>query len=532
MTTLISNPNLSIKLGAKTILEDTRIVLNTNTKYGLVGPNGCGKTSLINWIVQELITNQSIQPYVVDQHIQIDDEKQTVIDYMLRADPLVYQINKQVLELESKEMTDQELELYTELTSSSEYSSYSAYLSESKKILKGLGIVNYEYPVSFYSGGWRMRLTIARSLISKPNVLIMDEPTNHLDLNAVIWLSNYLVGWKKTLIVVSHQIDFLNEFVDVFWYIGSPDFKEPKLYTATRSYSNLQKTLSDISKAACSAYSKFESELESMKKCKKGKKPATKAELDEFIKKKQVPRPPKDYEVKITFPQVFLNTTKSIITFDNVDFSYSELSDPIILDVNLSIGLESRYVIVGPNGVGKTTLFKLCEGLIEPTRGSVFRDSRVKIGYYNQQVASNLPLNLTPLEYLKALKPEITIEQSRACLSKLGLKRIESADPCVIPIEKLSGGQKARVSFASLQIQEPNIILLDEPTNHLDIESIEGLIQGINDYEGGIVIITHDVYVISQIDNCQILEVCAQTRKVKRFNGQINDYVSKIINDL
>ncbi len=528
MSTYISEDDLTIKIGNKTIINGSKIVLNQKTKYGLVGPNGCGKSTLINWICQKL-GSLSIQPYVITQHIEIDNEDQTVYDYMLRANPSIYSTNKKVEELESKEeMTDEELDQYNQLTSSFEYSEYSAYVSETKKILKGLGIVDYLKPIKFYSGGWRMRVTIARSLISKPPILIMDEPTNHLDLNAVIWLSNYLVSWKNTLLVVSHQIDFINTFVDVIWYIGSPDFGVPKLYIITGGYSNLQRTLSDISKAASNAYDKYESSLENFRKSKKGKQPPTKLMIEEFIEKNKVPRPPKDYQVKINFPEVNFSVNKSVITLEDVSFSYVK-SQPLLSNINLSICLDSRYVIVGENGVGKTTIFKLCEGVIEPSEGTVTKDSRVRVGYYNQQVAESLPLDLTPIEYLQSLKPGLSIEKCRACLSKVGLRKIDSVDPCGIKIADLSGGQKARVSFCSLQIQEPNVILLDEPTNHLDIESIEGLIQGINDFQGAIIMITHDVYVISQISNIEILEVCGKSHSINKFRGEISDYVNKVI---
>lgn len=535
MTTLISEEKLSIKLGNKIIIDDSKLVVNENKRYGIVGPNGCGKSTLLNYIITHLPENT--QAYMVDQHIEIESDTQTVLDFMLRADQKIYQTNQIVVELESKnEMTNEELEIYTELTDSAEYAEYERYVAESKRILKGLGITEYDTFVSNYSGGWRMRLAIAKSLITKPFILIMDEPTNHLDLNAVIWLSDYLQTYTKTLIVVSHQIDFINSTVDVIWYIGSPDFSTPKLYSVSgrpgsNIYDKLQKTLLDISKNATTAYNKFESGLDNMRKAKKGKNPATKTEIEAYIKKNSVPRPPKPYEVKIGFPEVGFKNDRSVIRFDNVSFAYDK-TKPILSNAEFNISLKSRIVIVGPNGVGKTTIFKLCNGTIEPTEGHIISDQRVKVAYYNQQVIESLPLDLTPIEYLQSIDSSLDVAKCRACLGRIGLKKQtdnDNGDPCSIPIRHLSGGQKARVSFCSIQVMEPNVILLDEPTNHLDIESIEGLIQGINEYKGGIVMITHDVYVISQIENMELYEV--SNNKINKFRGEIEEYVDNVIQE-
>ena len=444
---------------------------------------------------------------------------------MIRADTKIYETNKKITELEnqnSEEMTDEQLELYQELTSSVEYDEYDEYLIESKKILKGLGIEDYTTLVSTYSGGWRMRLAIAKSLISKPDVLIMDEPTNHLDLNAVIWLSKYLSKYNKTLIITSHQIDFINQFSSVIWYIGAPDIRLPKLYAVNGSYDNLMRTLNDINKTSTIAYEKLQKEIQKMKK---GKKQKSGTDIKSYVEKADIPRPSKPYEVKIGFPPISNVRSKFLnIRFDNVSFYYDE-KKTIFKNFDFGISFDDRIVIVGPNGIGKTTLFKLCMEMIKPIEGNIIIDSRIRIGYYNQQVIESLPLNLTPIEYLKSLDDKLDIQQCRTLLGRIGLKKSEDTDPCVIQIESLSGGQKARISFCAIQIKNPHIILFDEPTNHLDIESIQGLIDGINEFQGGIIMITHDVYLINNIKDIRIYELANQ--KLIQLNDGIDEYIDR-----
>jgi ATP-binding cassette subfamily F protein 1 len=528
MSTLISKDKLSINIGKKIIIHESELIIISNTRYGLVGQNGCGKSTLLKYIENNLPLG--IKSCIVSQDIEIDNT-QTVMDFMLRSDIKMYDINKQIQLLESKEndLIDEELDIYNQLTSSIEYEEYDKYINLCKKILKGLGIDNHMAMVSSFSGGWRMRLSIAKSLIIEPDVLIMDEPTNHLDLCALIWLSNYLNTYKHTLIITSHQVEFINTFSNIILYIGSPDYKEPKLYSSKGTYLNLERMLNDISVVADKAYMKVESEINKLKKQSKSKKI-----IEEYINKCGIPRPPKKYNPIITFPEIASYYNRDAIRFDNVSFGYNTNMNTnmntnnnlILSNTDLSINLKSRYLIIGPNGIGKTTLFKLCMGEIEPISGNIFKDSRIRIGYYNQHIIENLPLTLTPIEYLQSFDNKLDIGQCRSILGKIGIRKLDNDDPCQIMIKDLSGGQKARISFCRLQITQPHIILLDEPTNHLDIETIEGLIQGINEYEGGIIMITHDTYLISNINNMVLYELA--NKKLSIFGGDINDYIQKI----
>jgi ATPase subunit of ABC transporter with duplicated ATPase domains len=186
--------------------------------------------------------------------------------------------------------------------------------------------------------------------------------------------------------------------------------------------------------------------------------------------------------------------------------------------------MSSRYVLVGHNGSGKTTFFKLCAGLLKPSAGEVIRDTRVRIGWFHQQLVDTLPLDLTPIEYLKKIENKLDDDKCRMYLSKIGLKKQDMFDPCTTPIDELSGGQKSRVAFSAIQVKEPNIILMDEPTNHLDIESIEGLIKGINEYNGGILLITHDIHLIKSINDVTLYQL--DNSFIKHFNGDFEEYVN------
>lgn len=491
--------DVEILINGKPLINTSRVVVNSKTKYFLVGKNGCGKTTLINKIYDDL--KDRIDILKIDQDIEIETNDQTVLDHLLRSDMTLYEIKKRFDELEMNIEDDTNLQEYQEL---SEYlHSWDSYCAEAKAVLAGLGFISEDIKTNILSGGWRMRLALGRALLRKPRILILDEPTNHLDYGAVKWLIEYLKTYKKTLIVITHYRTMINELSDVCWFIDNHEMTGAQLYTCNGNYYNIEQMLEDSAKEMTKKYDKYQKALqEKRKRC-------TRAEVEEFILRNAVPRPPQEYKVNIEFQNIIPFSSPDIVKLNDVSFSYED--NLIFRDLNFTIGMNSRNIIIGNNGVGKTTLFKLIKGSLIPTNGELLCDDRVRISYYNQQIMDNLPLELTPVQYLETLKPGISFGECKAILGKLGLKKNDINDPAITLIGNLSGGQKARVSLSSIQINNPHIILFDEPTNHLDIETIDALIHGINTFNGGILIITHDIHLIESLKNVVIFEMKDRT---------------------
>jgi ATP-binding cassette subfamily F protein 1 len=513
--------NITIEINGKVLINESELTINSNTKYFLVGHNGCGKTTLLNYIYTKL--KDSVDILLIEQDIKINNGE-TIYDFILNANKELRDAHTEYEILaQREELTDEQFSKITKLQEYLNQYNWAGYQSEAKQILYGLGFTDSGSPVSLLSGGWRMRLALGKALLRKPQILLLDEPTNHLDLDAVIWLSDYLSEYKNSLITVSHQIDFINGLADTIWYIGNPELSGTKLYKFNGNYNSYIKGLELINKEVANRYDKFSKQIEQMKK-----KSIPKKDVEEFIKKNNVLRPGKPYVVTIEFPDVPTISSNNVIQFKNADFAYNGDSSPMLSNIDLSISMDSRYVLVGPNGSGKTTFFKLCAGLLNPTKGEVVRDERVRIGWFHQQLVESIPLDLTPIQYLKTLDSKLDDNKCRMYLSKIGLRKQESIDPCTTIINELSGGQKSRVAFSAIQIQEPNIILMDEPTNHLDIESIQGLINGINNYNGGILLITHDVHLIKSIGGASLFHL--DNGFIKYFNGDFDEYKEYLLN--
>jgi len=514
LVTLYSE-DTEVIIGGKTLISTSNITINSGLKYFVLGQNGIGKTTLLKQIYSKLI--DKIDILMLDQDIQIESGSETIQEFILNADPVLYKSKKRMDKLEElEEMNDLEAEEYEKLSEIVYQREWDKYEAESKRIVNGLGFTNPNLPVSILSGGKRMILAIGKALLRKPEILMLDEPTNHLDLDVVIWLTDYLSEYKKTLIIITHQIGLVNSLSNVIWYVGNPELIGNKVYTIRGRYDKLLKFLEDKEKEVGKNYEKFNKKVEEMRK-----KSTPKKDVDEFIKKEGIPRPPKPYVVNITFDDVVELSTRNIIEFKEVDFGYPN-SAPIYSKLNISLGMGSRMVLVGPNGCGKTTFFKLASAQLKPSEGYVIADERLRVGYYNQQIIDHLPLELNSIEYLQFLNPKLDINQCRTILGKLGIKKIDNLDLPTNKIGNLSGGQKARVSFASVQMANPHLILLDEPTNHLDLESIEGLVKGINEFNGGIVIITHDMYLIESIRNADIYQV--KSSNIIKFQGDFEEY--------
>jgi ATPase subunit of ABC transporter with duplicated ATPase domains len=484
----------------------------------VIGQNGAGKTTLVKHIYEKV---KDLDVLMIEQDIELEDNQNQIKDFILGANPELYIQYKKLKELEQIEnLSDEQNDLYQKISEELVNNEWDRFEAESKRILNGLGFDNPELPVSILSGGWRMRLALGKALLRCPSLLILDEPTNHLDLDAVIWLTDYLSNYRNSLIVITHQIHLMNAIAQTIWYIGNPEMTGTKVYTVRGNYFKVIKMIEMMCKEVEKNYEKFQKRVEELKR-----KSTPKKDVEEFIKKEGVPRPPKPYEVNIDFEEVNELGSNNIIDFREVSYSYGDRQIFDCIDYAMSLG--SKNILVGPNGIGKTTLFKLACGLLEPSSGYVLRDSRLRVGYYHQQIVDNLPLGSTPIQYLQSINSQLDINKCRGILGKLGIKKTETIDLPNTKISLLSGGQKARVSLASVQMQNPHLILMDEPTNHLDSESIEGLIQGINNFNGGIIVITHDMYLIESIESGTIYEITK--KKVKKFNGSFDEYCNKIV---
>ena len=516
----ISINNFKLSVGGKNLFDESSLSLNYNNIYGLIGKNGYGKTSLLKQF-KKLNIEDKLRVLYVEQELILDERNP--INFILDSNIKLKLCQDRVALLQSKfDNDDSEFneDIYKELEEAQLYlDSFNPDKEESiiNKILFGLGFTDemLKQPSNIFSGGWQVRLSLARSLYLEPDLLLLDEPTNHLDLEAIIWLADYLQSWKKIAIVVSHNIGFINSTCSYILNI-----ENQKISSYKGNYNKFKNAFTKKIIEMKKEYEKYENKLREAKK-----KGLSGPKLLEFIKKHQVIRPEKDYDVKIEF----LETTKlntNVIKIDNVSFSYG---DKKILDnINLGLGMDSRVTLVGLNGSGKSTLIKLIKGEIKPELGDIFIQP-VKIGYYNQHFDQQLPFDKTPIEFLQdfAPSPEIigkNLNKYEIVRSYLGKIKLES-DAHNKLIGELSGGQKARVAFVKLIFDRPQILLLDEPTNHLDIETVETLIDCLETFKGGILLITHEPEMIERLSN----QIWMLDNKKIRYINSYDEYCNIIL---
>jgi len=514
----ISINSFDIKVPGKQLFKNATLQLSPGKKYGLLGSNGSGKTTLLLNLLQ--LRNQNnqetnkIYTLYVDQEIKLD--QRNPVDFILDSNYKQINIQKTIDNinnlLEDETLEDDEIESYQQkmIDLSNIISNWNSEKEQSDiiRILLGLGfsysdLIKESY---LFSGGWQMRISLARSLYLDPDLLLLDEPTNHLDLEATIWLTNYLDKWKHTAIIISHNIGFINDVCD---YILNIENQKIGLYKG--NYSSFKKAYSIKLVTAEKEWDTYNKKVIALKK--KGNK----KELDEFVKKNHIDRPPKPFDGVIDFGEPDL-IKSNLINITNMSFGYE--NDLILSDIYFGMDMNSRIVLVGPNGSGKSTFVKLLSGEIKPIKGEINYHPQLNIAYYNQHFDSQLPLNKTPIEYLHSIIPKDLIKNGNSeqtIRSFLGKVRLEGSSHTK-KIGDLSGGQKARVAIVKLIFKRPNCLILDEPTNHLDIETVESLINGLVDFKGCILVITHDHNLIEQI-NANIVMIDPNNKKIKNIDS-------------
>ncbi|XP_026462438.1 ATP-binding cassette sub-family F member 1-like [Ctenocephalides felis] len=529
--------NFSISAKGNDLFVNANLLIANGRRYGLVGPNGHGKTTLLRHIAERAFAiPPNIDVLYCEQEVVADDK--TAVESVLLADVKRTSLLNECRELEKRtEAGDLEAqgrlnEVYEELKAIGADSAE----PRARRILAGLGFSRemQDRATKNFSGGWRMRVSLARALYLEPTLLLLDEPTNHLDLNAVIWLDNYLQGWKKTLLVVSHDQSFLDNVCNEIIHLD-----QQKLFYYKGNYSMFKKMHAQKRKEMIKEYEKQEKRIKELKSHGSSKKQAEKKQKEVLTRKQEKNRSkiqkaeedngptellarPKEYIVKFSFPDP-PPLQPPILGLYNVDFGY-EGQKPLFVGADFGIDLSSRVAIVGPNGVGKSTFLKLLTGDITPIRGEVKRNHRLRIGRFDQHSGEHLTADETPAEYLQRLF-DLQHERARRALGSFGL--ISRAH--TVCMKDLSGGQKARVALAELCLNAPDVLILDEPTNNLDIESIDALAEAINGYKGGVIVVTHDERLIRETD-CALYVI--EDRTINEVDGDFDDYRKELLESL
>lgn len=512
--------NFSITFYGTEILLDTTLELNCGRRYGLVGSNGCGKSTMLNVIgAREVPIQDFIDIFLLSREVAASSK--TALEMVMEVDQERIHLEKMAEELATQdddESQEQLMDVYDRLDD------MQSDLAEvrASRILFGLGFDKnmQKKQVKDFSGGWRMRIALARALYVKPHLLLLDDPTNHLDLDACVWLEEELKNYKRILVIVSHSQDFLNGVCTNIIHMTK---KRLKYYTG--NYDSFVKTRMELLTNQMKQYNWEQDQIQHMKnyiaRFGKGSN-AKQAQSKEKVLAKMVNSglTEKAIDEKILnfyFPSC-QKLPPPIIMVQNVSFRYNENTPWIYKNLEFGVDLETRLTLVGPNGAGKSTLLKLLCQEIVPTSGMIRCNAHLRIARYNQHLHELLDMEISPLDYMLKSFPEVKEkEEMRKIIGRYGL----SGRQQVCPIRQLSDGQRCRLVFAYLAYQCPHLLLFDEPSNGLDMETIDALAEAINEFEGGMVLVSHDFRLINQVAND--IWIC-ENQTVTKWNGSIMDY--------
>ncbi|XGW15709.1 hypothetical protein V3C99_001282 [Haemonchus contortus] len=524
---LTSNPkgldhkveSLTITFHGREIVVDTKLELNRGRRYGLIGLNGSGKSTIMHAIVnRELPIPDSVDMYLVSREMPASNitALQAVVDVDTERKELEH-LAEELAGNDDDESQERLMDIYDRLDE------MDAALAEKRaaEILHGLGFTKTMQmkKCKDFSGGWRMRIALARALYLKPSLLLLDEPTNHLDLEACVWLEGELSRYKRTLLIVSHSQDFMNGVCTNIIHLF-----QKKLVYYTGNYDQFIKTRLELMENQMKRYNWEQSQLQHMKDYVArfghgSAKLARQAQSKEKTMAKMIAGGLTEKAVAETVKQFYFFDAGPIpppvIMVQHVSFRYSDTTPWIYRNIDFGIDLDTRVALVGPNGAGKSTLLKLLCADVMPTDGLIRRHSHVKIGRYHQHLHEELPLEKSALEFMMSSFPDVKEkEEMRKIVGRYGITGREQ----VCPMKQLSDGQRCRVSFAWLAWQQPHLLLLDEPTNHLDMESIDALAEAINCFPGGMILVSHDFRLVSQV--AEEVWVC-DNQTIKKWDGDI-----------
>ncbi|MDP1559677.1 MAG: ATP-binding cassette domain-containing protein [Nitrosomonas sp.] len=502
--------------GGNPLLQDVNLQVFANQRVGLVGMNGCGKSTLFRLIRGEIkpesgeVSLQSGKTIAfVEQEIINSD--QSALEFVLDGDV-------ELRQLENKLASDTHDAAWFE--AQQRYEAINGYVARARaaQLLNGLGFANntLENPVCSFSGGWRMRLNLARALMHRADLLLLDEPTNHLDLEAIIWLEQYLANYPGSLILVSHDREFLNACVTRIAYINNL-----KIDSYTGNYDDFERTRAERALQQASAVQQQQKKIAHMEdfvrrfraKATKAKQAQSRIKALERITR-IAPAHIEDghFQLQIEAPE---RCPDVLLRVKDVDFGYD--GNLLFQHINLVLQAGARIALLGPNGAGKSTFIKLLTGELKPVSGCVEIASDVRFGYFAQHQLENLDSAATPLQHMEHLAPKETAQTLRTFLGRFGL----AGDSENRPVASFSGGEKSRLALALLAWQKPHLLLLDEPTNHLDLDMRDALTLALEEYTGAVVLVSHDRSLVRAVADELWL---VADGNAKLFDGDLEDY--------
>ncbi len=510
--------NLGIRRGTKLLFEDTNFQIHPGQKVGLTGANGTGKSSLFSLILKQLHADTgdcSYPDHWVVAHVaqELVDSDQQAIEFVLDGDTELRQVQQAIKTAEENNDGLQVATLHTQLDNIDGYTAS----SRASQLLAGLGFVATDETraINEFSGGWQMRLNLAKALMCRSDLLLLDEPTNHLDLDTIIWLESWLSAYRGTLLLISHDRDFLN---NICTHIAHLEQQKIQLYTG--NYSAFEHIRAERLANQQSQYVKQQRNIAHIEsyitrfraqatKAKQAQSRLKALERMQTIAPAHVDSP---FHFSLFEPEKIPN---SLLHMEAVDAGYGDTH--ILKNVDFQLLPGDRIGLLGPNGAGKSTFIKVLANQLKIQSGEYHLAKETKIGYFAQHQLEQLHNEHTPVEHLQQIDRNSREADLRNYLGRFGF----SNDMALEKIQNFSGGEKSRLVLAMIIYQKPNLLLLDEPTNHLDLEMREALAEALQDFSGAMVIVSHDRHLLNAA--CDQLLLVSQ-QKVSEFPLSLDEY--------
>jgi len=513
--------DLQLRRGVKVLFEDVSLTFNRGQKIGVTGANGCGKSSLFALLLGELHQDAGdleIQSGLVVAHVaqETPATAQPAIEYVLDGDAELRQVERHLAAAETAHDGARIADLHDQLHRVGGY----AARARAAQLMHGLGFddAQIDTAVAKFSGGWRVRLNLARALMCRSELLLLDEPTNHLDLDAIVWLEQWLSGYPGTLLMISHDREFLDAVANAICHIEN---QRLRLYAGNYSAFEVQRAAQLSQQQA--TYLKQQREIEHLQsfvdrfKAKATKARQAQSRIKALARMEKIAAAHVDTPFEFAFRQPAAQSDP-MLDLDGVDAGYDGV--PVLHGVRMTLRPGTRLGLLGRNGAGKSTMMKLLAGVLPPLAGQRVEGKALQIGYFAQHQLEQLRSDESALRHLTRLSPKTREQDLRDFLGGFNFHGDQATDP----IGPMSGGEKSRLALALIVWQRPNLLLLDEPTNHLDLEMRHALTLGLQDYEGALVIVSHDRSLLRATADELWL---AEEGRVAIYDGDLEDYARR-----